>query len=68
MAKKRTISKPARMPMAAPPMNPQPTIQRLQSSGMMKMGDMMMQPPAVIASRMQKPTGRKPAGGKGRRK
>ena len=53
MAKKQT-TKPARMP--------PPIIGRLQNSGMMKFGEMMMQPPAIIAARMQKPTGRKPAG------
>ena len=62
MAKKRTASKPSR-----PPISPSPMMGRVQSSGMMKPGDMMMKPPAVIASIMQSAGGKR-AGKKGRRK
>lgn len=62
MAKKRTT----RRPTAPPAM---PMIERMQNSGMMKLGDMMQYPPTTIASMMQKPTApRTPAGRKGRRK
>lgn len=62
MAKKRTSKKPS-----APAV--MPMMERMQNSGMMKAGDMMMSPSARITSMMQKPSApRKPAGGKGRRK
>ena len=60
MAKKRTAGKRPPTPIPVPTL-----IERMQNSGMMRVGDMMMMPPVVIAARMQKPTGRK---SKGRRK
>jgi hypothetical protein len=39
-----------------------------KTSGMTRMGDMLSQSPADIAAMMQKPTGRRVAGAKGRRK
>jgi hypothetical protein len=40
----------------------------LQNSGMMRFGEGQPQVPSVLAAMMQKPTGRKPPGKKGRRK
>jgi len=46
-----------------------PLIERMQNSGMMKLGDMMQYPPVTIKSMMQKPTAPRKAGGrKGRGK
>jgi len=62
VAKKRTTRKPS-----APPT--MPLIERMQNSGMMKLGDMMQYPPVTIKSMMQKPTAPRKAGGrKGRGK
>ena len=55
---KRTPSK------LTPPISAPAMIERMQSSGMMKVGDMMMRPSAAITPRMPKPTGRKTAGKK----
>jgi len=63
VAKRKTVTKPARTPVAPPPI-----MERLQNSGMMRFGEGQPQVPSVGAARMQKPTGRKPAGKKGRRK
>ena len=50
---KRTPSK------LTPPISAPAMIERMKSSGMMKVGDMMMRPSAAITPRMPKPTGAK---------
>jgi len=60
MANKKATSKATQMAMSPSGM--------MQSSGMVKAGDMVMKPSAAIASMMNRPTGRKPAGRQSRRK
>jgi hypothetical protein len=56
VAKRKTVTKPARTPVAPPPI-----VERLQNSGMMRFGEAQLSPSVTLAARTQKPTGRKVA-------
>jgi len=59
VAKRKTLSRPARTPIG--PVAPPPIIGRLQNSGMMRFGEGQVPPAINIAARARKPTGRKAA-------
>jgi len=60
MAKKRLAAK--------APIDPADMVRMMRASGMAQLGNMMMEPSAIIASKMRKPSGRKSVGTKGRSK